>query len=153
MLYDVLILCFLLLITRSTNVGPKTLKTGRKRTGSGEKWHQNIIRCFQHCLSILFNYMARNIFVEFFFLLRCQLFDLQIIQRIWVVSVTKWRQAASIVSEVTLGLNTSNCGFWSSPSMKSISYGRVFSLESQKVDATYQRYNHYFRQILFIIYK
>ena len=37
--------------------------------------------------------------------------------------------------------------------MTSLSYGRVFCLESQKIDGTYQRYNHYCRQILFIIYK
>ena len=34
--------------------------------------------------------------------------------------------------------------------MTSLSYGRVFCLESQKIDGTYQRYNHYFRPILFI---
>ena len=38
-------------------------------------------------------------------------------------------------------------------SMTSLSYGRVSGLESQKLDGTYQRYNHYFRQITFIIYK
>ena len=40
--------------------------------------------------------------------------------------------------------------------MTRLSYGRVFRvfcLESQKIDGTYERYNHYFRQILFIIYK
>ena len=38
--------------------------------------------------------------------------------------------------------------------MISLNYGRVFCLESQKKNGTYQRYNHYFRQILFlIIYK
>ena len=36
--------------------------------------------------------------------------------------------------------------------MASLSYGRIFCIESQKIDGTYQRYNHYFRQI-FIIYK
>ena len=35
----------------------------------------------------------------------------------------------------------------------SLSYGRIFCLESQKIDGTYQRYNHYSKQILFIIYK
>ena len=38
-------------------------------------------------------------------------------------------------------------------SMTSLSYGRVFCLESQKINGTYQRYNHYFRHILFILYK
>ena len=28
--------------------------------------------------------------------------------------------------------------------MTSLSYGRIFCLESQKIDGTYQRYNHYF---------
>ena len=28
--------------------------------------------------------------------------------------------------------------------MTSLSYGRAFCLESQKIDGTYQRYNHYF---------
>ena len=27
--------------------------------------------------------------------------------------------------------------------MTSLSYGRIFCLESQKTDGTYQRYNHY----------
>ena len=37
--------------------------------------------------------------------------------------------------------------------MTSLSFGRIFRLVSQKIDGTYQRYNNYFRQILFIIYK
>ena len=28
--------------------------------------------------------------------------------------------------------------------MTSLSYGRIFCLESQKIDGTYQRHNHYF---------
>ena len=28
--------------------------------------------------------------------------------------------------------------------MTSLSYGRIFCLEFQKIDGTYQRYNHYF---------
>ena len=28
--------------------------------------------------------------------------------------------------------------------MASLSYGRIFCLEFQKIDGTYQRYNHYF---------
>ena len=32
-------------------------------------------------------------------------------------------------------------------------YDRILCLESQKLDGTYQRYNNYFGQILFIIYK
>ena len=34
--------------------------------------------------------------------------------------------------------------------MTSLSYGRIFRLDSHKIDGTYQRYNHYFRKILFI---
>ena len=30
------------------------------------------------------------------------------------------------------------------PAMTSLSYGPIFCLESQKIDGTYQRYNHYF---------
>ena len=30
--------------------------------------------------------------------------------------------------------------------MTSLSYGRIFCLESQKIDGTYQRYNHYFKK-------
>ena len=37
--------------------------------------------------------------------------------------------------------------------MTSLSYDRIICLESQKIGGTYQRYIHYFRQILFIIYK
>ena len=33
--------------------------------------------------------------------------------------------------------------------MASFSYGRVFCLESQKIDGTYQRYNHYFNFFYF----
>ena len=39
--------------------------------------------------------------------------------------------------------------------MTSLSYGRIFCLESQKINGTYQRYNHYFTfftQILLIFY-
>ena len=30
-----------------------------------------------------------------------------------------------------------------------LSYGRIFCLEFQKIDGSYQRYSHYFTQILF----
>ena len=36
--------------------------------------------------------------------------------------------------------------------MASLSYGRIFCLEFQKIDGTYQRYNHYFEFFLFEIY-
>ena len=31
--------------------------------------------------------------------------------------------------------------------MTSLSYDRIFCLESQKIDCTYQRYNHYFKSL------
>ena len=36
--------------------------------------------------------------------------------------------------------------------MTSLSYGRIFYLESQKIDGTYQRYNHYFNFFLIKFY-
>ena len=33
--------------------------------------------------------------------------------------------------------------------MTSLSYGRIFCLEFQKIDGTYQRYNHYFKFFYF----
>ena len=36
--------------------------------------------------------------------------------------------------------------------MTSLSYGRIFCLESQKIDGTYQRYNHYFKSFLLKFY-
>ena len=33
--------------------------------------------------------------------------------------------------------------------MTSLSYGRIFCLESQKIDGTHQRYNHYFKIFYF----
>ena len=36
--------------------------------------------------------------------------------------------------------------------MTSLSYGRIFCLESQKIDGTYQRYNHYLIFFLFKFY-
>ena len=37
--------------------------------------------------------------------------------------------------------------------MTSLSYDRIFCLESPNIDGTYQRYNHYFRQIYLYTYK
>ena len=37
-------------------------------------------------------------------------------------------------------------------SMASLSYGRIFCLEFQKIDGTYQRYNHYFEFFLLEFY-
>ena len=36
--------------------------------------------------------------------------------------------------------------------MASLSYGRIFCLEFQKIDGTYQRYNHYFEFFLLEFY-
>ena len=36
--------------------------------------------------------------------------------------------------------------------MTSLSYGRIFCLEFQKIDGTYQRYNHYFEFFLLEFY-
>ena len=49
-----------------------------------------------------------------------------------------------------LGINRESCSknFEKGSSMTSLSYGRIFCLESQKIDGTYQRYNHYFNFLL-----
>ena len=84
-------------------------------------------------------------------------FVAQVCDRQWLVPATD--RAFAYITYVHVALVCSGppqcaatCGWTKWPVCSALSYGRIFCLESQKIDGTYLRYNHYFKFFLLKFY-